>query len=234
MCGRYVSFSTPEQLAEAFEVDEVRTEALPARYNVAPTLDVYSIITREGSRRLGTLRWGLVPFWSRDPKKGPSPINARLDSLLEKRMFSDPFARGRRCILPADGFYEWRETGELTAKGKPKKQPYYIHASSGEPLAFAGIWGSWRPKDDPEADPLYSTAIVTTAAEGMMRNLHDRMPVVLPERLWATYLDADADPQALHRELADLGAADLAAYAVTTRVNNVRNEGPELLERAED
>ena len=159
MCGRYVSVSTPERLAEHFEVDEVRTENLGERYNVAPTLDVYSVIEHDDERRLGTLRWGFVPFWSDGPKKGPSPINARIEGIHEKGMFKDAFAR-RRCLIPADGFYEWldRESG--------KKQPYYFHHPDDEPLAFAGIWSSWRPEDDADGDALYSCAIVTTAALG--------------------------------------------------------------------
>lgn len=226
MCGRYVSVSTPEQLAEQFEVTEVRTESLGERYNVAPTLDVYAVIERDEQRRLGTLRWGFVPFWSKGPKQGPSPINARVEGISEQRMFGDAFAR-RRCLIPADGFYEWEDR-----EGR-KKQPFYFHHPAGQPLAFAGIWGSWRPKDDEGAEPLYSCAILTTAARGGIAEVHDRMPVILPPRLWETWLDDDVAPDRLERMIAELGAPELEAHRITDRVNNVRNDGPELIEPGE-
>ncbi|MDX1622245.1 MAG: SOS response-associated peptidase [Nitriliruptorales bacterium] len=232
MCGRYVSISTPEQLAEHFDVDEVRTQALGERYNVAPTLDVYSVIERDDERRLGTLRWGFVPFWSDGPKKGPSPINARVETVHESRMFADAFER-RRCLVPADGFYEWQDR-----EGR-KKQPFYFHHPDDEPLAFAGIWSSWRPQaDDHDGDtppePLYSCAILTTAARGAIAEVHDRMPVILPERLWEAWLDEEeTDAAQLQEAVASLGVPDLAAYRISDRVNNVRNDGPQLLEPGE-
>lgn len=236
MCGRFTSFSDPDQLAQFFRVDEVRTEALPERYNVAPSLDIYAVIERDDKRALGTLQWGLVPFWANDPKKAPSPINARIETLLEKRFFRDPFER-RRCLLPADGFYEWRVTDQLDDKGKPRKQPYYIHRKDGHPFAFAGIWSSWRSKEDPQAPPLYSCAIVTRDARTpVMKRLHDRMPVALPEDAWGRWLDVEGeqDHEGLVAYVADLPPPDLEAYPVTTRVNHVRNEGAELLARDDE
>ena len=228
MCGRYVSVSSPEQLAEHFAVDEVRTPSLGARYNVAPSLDVYAVIERDDQRRLGSLRWGFVPVWSKDPKKGPSPINARLEGVAESRMFAPAFAR-RRCLLPADGFYEWQTRGE----GR-RKQPYHLHHPDGEPLAFAGIYSSWRPKDDEEADPLFSCAIITTAATGEIARIHERMPVILPQRLWSTWLTAEPDEAPhLWETVAALGPPALVAEPISDRVNNVRNDGPELLEPGE-
>lgn len=232
MCGRFTSFSDPDQLAQFFEVDEVRTDPLPERYNVAPTQEIYAVIERDGKRALGTLQWGLVPFWAANPKEAPSPINARIESLLEKRFFRDPFER-RRCLLPADGFYEWQQTEDADSSGKPKKQPHYIHAADGSPLAFAGIWSSWRSKDDPDTQTLYTCAIVTRDAIGpMMKRLHDRMPVALPREAWQPWLDIeDQDPEELVAYVRDLAPPRLDAYPVTTRVNNVRNEGAELLAR---
>jgi putative SOS response-associated peptidase YedK len=228
MCGRYVSVSTPEQLAAYFGVDEVKTEALGERYNVAPTLDVYSIIEREGQRRLGTLRWGFVPHWAKSVKKGPSPINVRVETIHEKGMFASAFEK-RRCLLPADGFYEWQEREAST-----RKQPWFIHHPDDEPLAFAGIWTVWRPPGEDDADPVYSTAIVTTAAAGRMEELHDRMPVILPKRLWDAWLTADPqDAEHLQEVVAAIGVPDLEAYRITDRVNNVRNDGSELLEHGE-
>lgn len=229
VCGRYVSVSSPEQLAERFEIDEVRTESLGPRYNVAPTLPVYAVIEHDGNRRLGALRWGFVPPWSKGPRRGPSPINARLESVGESRMFATAFAR-RRCLLPADGFYEWRDRGA----GRPK-QPYHLRRPDDEPLAFAGIWTAWRDPDAPERDdPLFSCAIVTTAAGGELARIHERTPLILPQRLWSEWLRADPDGAPHLRDtVAALGPPPLVAEPVSTRVNDVRNEGPELLERGE-
>lgn len=227
MCGRYLSLSNPEQLAERFEVDEVRTEPLAERYNVAPTQEIYAVIERSGRRRLGTLRWGFVPPWAEQLRGTRQPINARIESVATSRMFATSFAQ-RRCLLPADGFYEWQERGE----GR-RKQPYLLRDPDATPLAFAGIWTVWRPPDDADADPLFTTAIVTTAAEGVMADLHDRMPLVLPPALWSEWLTAspEAAPH-LVDTVASLGPPRLTATPISDRVNSVRNEGPELLEPA--
>lgn len=225
MCGRYVSASTLEQLTEQFEVDEVRTDPQPPRFNVAPSLDVYSIIERKGTRRLGTLRWGFLPTWAKS-LKDRAPINARVETIHEKRMFASSFEK-RRCLLPADGFYEWQ-----AREGSTRKQPWYIHDPDGAPLALAGIWSVWRPPDaDDDVEPVFSCAIVTTAAAGRMVDLHSRMPVILPQRLWADWLDPE--PQAAPHLQAVVASADvprLEAISITDRVNNVRNDGPDLLE----
>jgi putative SOS response-associated peptidase YedK len=226
VCGRYLSLSGPEELAERFQVDEVRTDPLPVRYNVAPSTDVYAVIDREGTRRLGTLRWGFVPRWAKQLRGTRQPINARLETVATGRMFAESFAR-RRCLLPADGFYEWQDRGE----GR-RKQPYHIADPDGGPLAFAGIWSVWRdPEADDDADPLFSAAIVTTQARGAMEELHHRMPVILPEGLWADWLASDPD-EAPHLvdAVSALAPPRLVATPVTPRVNNVRNDGPELLE----
>jgi putative SOS response-associated peptidase YedK len=228
VCGRYVSVSTPEQLAEAFDVSEIRTEALPPRYNVAPTLDVYSVIERDDVRRLGTLRWGFVPFWAKQLKGAPSPINARLESLADSRMFAKA-AASRRCIIPADAFYEWRDR-----EGR-RKQPFIFRDPGGAPLAFAGLWSSWRdPAAGEDAEPLYSCAIVTMPAKGPVADVHDRMPVMLPRPLVSDWLRAGPDdaPHLLDA-VAALDVPRLERYAVSDRVNDVRHEGPELLEPGE-
>jgi putative SOS response-associated peptidase YedK len=230
VCGRYLSVSDPDQLAERFAVDEVRTEPLPPRWNVAPTLDVYSIIEREGTRRLGTLRWGFVPHWTEQLKGARTPINARLETVASSRMFASAFEK-RRCLLPADGFYEWQVREDGT------KQPYHLHAPDGAPFAFGGVWTVWRdPAAEPDPDtgevaPLFSTAIVTTAATGPLADIHERVPLILPERLWADWLTASPD-DAPHLEAAvrALGPPTLVAEPISTRVNDVRNEGADLLE----
>jgi putative SOS response-associated peptidase YedK len=227
VCGRFLSLSDPEQLAERFAVDEVRAAPLGRRYNVAPTLEVYAVIEREARRRLGTLRWGFVPYWVRELKGARQPINARIETIATSKMFADAFQR-RRCLLPADGFYEWQDRGD----GRPK-QPYLLADPDGAPLAFAGIWTVWRDPTVEDPEPLFSTAIVTTEARGAMADLHERMPVVLPEQLWSDWLTADAD-EAPHllEAVAALGAPRLTATPISRRVNDVRNDGPELLEPA--
>ncbi|MEX1164925.1 MAG: SOS response-associated peptidase [Nitriliruptor sp.] len=232
MCGRYLSLSDPEQLAERFEVDQVRTEPLPQRWNVAPTLDVYAVIEREDTRRLGTMRWGFVPHWTKQLKGARTPINARLESVATSKMFASAFEQ-RRCLLPADGFYEWQVREDGT------KQPYHLHDPEGVPLAFAGVWTVWRdPAAAPDPDtgevpPVFSAAIVTTAARGDLTRIHERVPLILPRQLWQDWLTATPD-DAPHLEAAvrALGPPDLVAEPISTRVNSVRNDGPELLEPA--
>lgn len=222
-------FSSPGDLARLFHVDEVApdvaTEPLPARYNVAPTLEVYAIVEHRGQRRLGTLRWGLVPHWSKEPKAGP--INARSETLHEKPSFRDAFAR-RRCLIPADGFYEWR-----TDPATEVKTPYFIRRRDGRPLTFAGLWEAWRPPDDPQTGALYTCAIVTTSADGFLQDLHPRMPVVLEGDERGDWLDPGrTDVNGLQHLLVPHGADDLEAYAVAPTVNDVRNDGPELIRPA--
>ncbi|MFP5308382.1 MAG: SOS response-associated peptidase [Actinomycetes bacterium] len=227
MCGRYVSISTPEQLAERFGVDAVRAEALGERFNVAPTLDVYAVVDRHDERRLGTLRWGFLPAWADSVRARPQPINARAETVATSGMFATAFARNR-CILPADGFYEWQDRGE----GR-RKQPFHVHDPDGAPLAFAGIFTGWHDPAEPDADPVFSCAIVTTAARGVMTEIHDRMPVVLPPALWDAWLsDEPGDATFLARVLTSIEPPALVATPVSERVNAVRNDGPELLEPA--
>lgn len=226
MCGRYVAVSTPEQLADAFAVDVVRTESQGARFNVAPTLDVYAVVAKEQERRLGTMRWGFVPHWSKT-LKGRAPINARIETVATNGMFRRS-VRERRCIIPADGFYEWQDRD-----GLDRRQPWFIRSADEHPLGFAGIWTVWKDPADPDAEWLSSCAIVTTAASGRMRDIHERMPVMLPETLHADWLSADPD-EAPHllRAVTALDPPALRAHTVSDRVNNVRNEGEDLVEEA--
>ena len=220
MCGRFTLFSDVKDLAAHFEVDEVRAEPLPARFNVAPTLEVYAVIDREQQRRLGTLQWGFIPWFAKERK--PGPINARGESLMDKPMFRDAFER-KRCIIPADGFYEWRRDGE-------RKTPFYISSGDGEPLAFAGLWSTWRPRDDPDAEPVRTCTIVTTAPDPRIRDLHDRMPAMLPRDEWAEWLDPDnRDTTALARLLVPEAPHPLLVHEVEPLVNDVRNDAPELV-----
>lgn len=236
MCGRYVSSSPVAVLESYLSVDEVRTEALEERYNVAPTDEVYAVVERDEKalesgpiarkRLLGTMRWGLVPWFSKDPKGGAKMINARAESVPTKPAFRRAFEK-RRCLIPADGFYEWKKP---TDGGN--KVPYFIHGADGRPIVFAGLWEVWRESEDSE--PLRSCTIITTTANGLLKPIHDRMPVVLPPERWEEWLDpSNADTEALARLLAPAPDDLLTLYPISTKVNSVRNDGPDLIEPAD-
>lgn len=223
MCGRFVSIATPDELMERFGAGASEVTTLEQRWNVAPTLQVPAIVDRDGTRTLTTMRWGFTPFWAQQLGKGPMPINARVEEVHEKKMFASSF-RKRRVLLPAHGFWEWQ-----AREGTTRKQPWFIHAADGGPLAMAGIWGVWTDRETRQRHE--TTAILTREAAGRMVDLHHRMPVVLPENLWATWLEAtEHDAPYLHDVVERAGVPALEAHTVTDRVNNVRNEGPELLE----
>jgi putative SOS response-associated peptidase YedK len=220
-----VAATPPSVLAERFMVDEIVVDDRPPSWNVAPTADVYAVArSKQGSRRLGTLRWGLVPSWADNPGSGGRHINARAETVATNGIFRESFAR-RRCLIPADGFYEWRgpaEPGEA-------KQPFFIGARDGEPLALAGVWDAWR---DAEDRWLRTCAIITTKANEIVAPLHDRMPVVLPEEAWAGWLDpSELDVRGARALLVPSAAGLLERHPVSSSVNNVRNDGPELVER---
>lgn len=227
MCGRYVVTTPPQQLALEFDA-VLRIEQEPVDYpdyNVAPTKPVPAVLVRGDERVLSTLRWGLIPFWAKDPSIGAKMINARIESAAEKSAFKQSFAR-RRCLLPADGYYEWLALPDASAKGKPRKQPYYIRPADGGPLAFAGLYERWR---DAEGRELWSTTILTAAAAEPLAWLHDRMPLSVPHSRWNAWLDpAEQDPLRA-RELLDF-APHWSAAPVSEQVNSVRNNGPELIE----
>ena len=226
MCGRYVAATPPDQLADLFGVTDVRAGDLGPRWNVAPTLEVYAVANgSDGQRRLGTFTWGLVPWFATAPTGGAKMINARAETVAEKPAFRRSLER-RRCILPADGFYEWLRTGK-------ERQPYLFTAADGSVLAFAGLWEVWRPKDDPDAEPLRTCSIITTSANDTMRPIHDRMPVVLPPQVWDQWLDPATKEAAEVLPLLVPPPDDfLVRRAVSTKVNNVKNEGAELLSPA--
>lgn len=184
-------------------------------------------------RQLRQLVWGLVPSWAKDPGIGSRMINARAESLLDKPAFRRA-ATSRRCLVPADGWYEWQASPTVTdSKGKPRKQPFFVSDADGDVLAFAGLYEFWR---DPQADPDDPTAwlttytVVTTAAEGHLQRVHDRMPLALPRDRWDQWLDpAVRDPDEVRALLATPDVRRLAVVPVSTMVNNVRNSGPELV-----
>jgi putative SOS response-associated peptidase YedK len=228
VCGRFTSKTPTSDLAEYFGVDEVVAPDLGARYNVAPTDEAYAVAeSADGVRRLGTFRWGLVPFWSKDAKGGAKMINARAEGLLDKPAFKRAFER-KRCIVPADGFYEWER---IDSK---RKQPWYITRADGKPMAFAGLWDSWRPNKDSDDGKVRSCTIITGEPNDVVAKLHDRMPVMLPPEVWDAWLDPDNhDLGALAGLLVPAPADGLELRRVRTLVNTVTNDGPELLEPAD-
>ena len=229
VCGRYTSQSSPADLADLLGVDVVVADDLGPRYNVAPTQDVYAVAEHDGERRLGLLRWGLVPPWADDPSIGSRMINARAETVATATAFRKAFA-GRRCLVPADGFYEWR-----AIPGAPRKQPYLIRRRDGRPLVFAGLWERWRPREaGRDVAPLVSCTIITTEANEAVRRLHDRMPVVLDEDAWGAWLDAGTDPERLEGLLVPAPDDVLELVPVGPLVSDVRNDGPELVEAVDE
>lgn len=233
MCGRFVSATPPEEMAAYFGAT-VATDELPANYNVAPTNDIYAVVHTAAEPQLQAFHWGLVPVWAKEQKIGQKMINARAETLGEKAAFKNVF-RKYRCIVPVDGFYEWKTVpGLLNKNGKPAKQPMYIHRLDGEPLAFAGLWSAWRDPSQPDDAPrLHSATIVTTSANGDMAPVHDRMPVILPASKWAEWLDpANKNLEALGGLLVPAPDGLLTMHPVSTEVNNVRNKGGHLTDAA--
>jgi putative SOS response-associated peptidase YedK len=226
MCGRFVSATPPDQVAAYFGT-EAPEALLDPSYNVAPTRDVYAVLSDGSTRHLDAFHWGLIPLWAKDAKIGSKMINARAETLAEKAAYKSAFKR-RRCLIPADGFYEWRKDPD--AAPKAKKQPFFIHRPDGKPYAFAGLWEVWRgPAKDQE--PLRSCTIITTTPNEPMAAVHDRMPVILPESAWDTWLDRDVDDLELLGKLLVPAAPELTVmHPVSTAVNNVRNNGHELVD----
>jgi len=225
VCGRYVQASSPELLAERFGVDDVAVDEHAPAYNVAPRAEVPAVRRRKDRTVLSRLRWGLVPSWAKDPKIGDRLINARAESLAAKPAYRTAFAK-RRCLIPADGFYEWQ-----ARPGQKRKQPMFVHRRDGEPMAFAGLWEAWRdPEQGEDADWLRTCAIVTTTANDLLAPIHDRMPVILPESAWDTWLDPDADSRVLQSLLVPAPAELVAAYPVSPLVNSAKHDGPELVQ----
>jgi putative SOS response-associated peptidase YedK len=237
VCGRYAASANPDELVEEFEVDRVdERERLEPDWNVAPTKDVPAVLTRRDRnapeedpplRLLRPVRWGLVPSWAKDRSIGSRLINARMETVAEKPAFRRAFAK-RRCLLPADGYYEW-----YAAEQGPK-QPFFITGRDGHPLAMAGLYEFWRDPgsdaDDPDAW-LWTCTVLTTTAEDEVGRIHDRMPLLVPRERWAEWLDpANDDTSAAADLLVPAAPGGLAAWPVSRKVNNVRNNGPELVE----
>lgn len=210
---------TPSELQEVFDL--FREPEFSPRYNIAPTQSVAVIRRTDAGNELSMLRWGLIPSWAKDVKIGASLINARGETVATKPAFRSAFKR-RRCLIPADGFYEWKQTGTKT------KQPYYISLKQELPFAFAGLWESWT---SPEGGTIESCTIITTEANDALKELHDRMPVILNAADRAAWLDPDIPSDALTSVLAPYPATEMQTYPVGTLVNKAANDVPECLRR---
>ncbi|NGO11876.1 SOS response-associated peptidase [Streptomyces sp. HC44] len=246
MCGRYVSTRSPEDLARLFQVTEWHPqEALAPNWNTAPTDDVPAVLERTPReeaeaasvrRELRPLRWGLVPSWAKDMKIGARMINARMETVHEKPAFRRAFVK-HRCLLPADGFYEWQQTKDRST-GKARKQPYFIHPEDGQVMALAGLYEYWHnPEVEHDDDPaawLMTCTIITTEATDAAGRLHPRMPLALTPDHYDAWLDPrHQDPDRLRKLLTPPAGGNLNARPVSMAVNNVRNNGPQLLDEAD-
>ena len=241
MCGRFTLRTPATVLIEHFDLDvrgDRQLALFEPRYNIAPTQEI--VVVRAdapgGRRSAAMMRWGLIPSWTKEPASGPPMINARGETLAEKPAFRSAF-RSRRCLIPADGFYEWQQSA---GGSRGKKQPYYIHRRDGEPFAFAGLWEKWKGEPSPSPTlkvsgsdaPLAveSCTIVTTAANDQLRELHDRMPVILAPGDYEQWLNPDVqDPAMLQHLLEACPHDELVAEPVSTHVNRVANDDPRCI-----
>jgi putative SOS response-associated peptidase YedK len=224
MCGRYVSSSQPDEIAKYFGASLGETLLDPS-YNVAPTNDVYVVLETGETRRVETMRWGLVPFWAKSPAVGAKMINARAETLATKNAYRSALAK-RRCIIPADGFYEW-----MKVPGQKAKQPMFIHRADGDRFAFAGLWETWRDPEKPDDPPMHSCTIITGPANEAIEPVHDRMPVMLPPDAWDTWLDNEVrDAAVATKLLVPAPASIITMHAVSTDVNRVANKGASLID----
>lgn len=230
MCGRYAAAKDTATLVEEFEVDAVVDPAPSPSWNVAPTDQVSFVVERPVEsgpiqRQLRVAKWGLVPAWAKDPSGGARMINARWEQAHVKPAFRAAFAR-RRCLIPADGYYEWYRTQAPSGSGRPAKQPFYLHRADGRDLGLAGLYEFWR--DGPKGEWLVTVSVLTTQAAGNLAALHDRMPVVIDPDAYGPWLDPGLEVGPGFDGLLD--PALIVARPVSTEVNSVRNDGAQLVD----
>ena len=216
MCGRYTISTPADVLAELFDLDVV--PELVARYNVAPTQKAPVVTEQDGGRKLDLMRWGLVPHWAKDRSIGSRLINARSETVAEKPAFRGSF-RNQRCLVPADGFYEWKKEGAI-------KQPYLIRLKSGAPFAIAGLWSRWQ---DPEGEELLTYTLLTTAPNSLLASIHNRMPVIVPPEAFASWL-GHSDRGELESLLLSHPAEAMEAGPVSRLVNSPAHDDPRCVE----
>jgi putative SOS response-associated peptidase YedK len=216
MCGRYTLKTSGEEIARQFELAEA--PQLTPRYNIAPTQAVPVVRLRDEQKTLDMMRWGLIPSWAKDRSIGARMINARSETLAEKPAFRNAF-RQRRCLIPADGFYEWLSQGKT-------KQPYHIHLVDKQVFGLAGLWEFWRSPDD---ETVLSCTIITTEANTLMQPLHDRMPVIIPADRYSSWLDPQQPIEAISDLLQPFPVEQMRAYPVSSFVSNASNEGEQCI-----
>jgi putative SOS response-associated peptidase YedK len=216
MCGRIVRSSPAEVLAREFGVEPPADVDLRPRWNLCPGEDLVIVVQKGEERRMGTVRWGFVPWFARSPTEGTRSINARAESVATRPAFRDAFRR-HRCLVAADGFYEWR-------RAEGRRQPYFVRLRSGRPMALAGLWERWRPAEGP---PLTTGLVITCPSAGRLARIHDRMPVILQPDAAARWLDPACD----HPEAVLVAYPDeaLDIHPVSSRVNSPRNDAPDLI-----
>lgn len=219
MCGRFAQRRSPKTLAKQFQVTEVPN--IEARYNIAPTQNILAVQETPDGREMKWLKWGLVPSWAKDASMGARLINARSETVTEKPAFRDAFKR-RRCLIPADGFYERQRTAD-------KKQPYFFQLKEERLFGFAGLWDRWKGED---GSVIESCTILTTQANEVLAPVHDRMPVILYQDDYDLWLDEDERKQELLKDLLQpYPASEMISYPVSTLVNSTRNKGADLIEQ---
>lgn len=240
MCGRYASVKDPGRLAAEFDAFDVTGDDAPGPdHNVAPTDPVFGVMQRhprdaDGQRDLSrterslrVMRWGLVPKWAKDPSIGSRMINAKIETVTSKPAFRTAI-KHYRCLLPAEGWFEWRREGT-------RKQPFFMTRGDGASLALAAIWSTWRAPGDSAGRPLVTCSVLTTDAVGPLVEIHDRMPLVLPPSAWEHWLDPEEpDVSGLLTGASQEWVSELELRPVSTAVNDVRNDGPELLDRVDE
>ncbi|MDQ4060020.1 MAG: SOS response-associated peptidase [Pseudomonadota bacterium] len=220
MCGRYSLTLPPEAVRRLFAYADQPN--FPPRYNIAPTQPILTVRAERGARKAALARWGLIPGWVKDPNQFRLLINARAEGIADKPSFRAAM-RHRRCLVPADGFYEWKKMP------RGPKQPFYIRPRSGGLLAFAGLWETWMDREGGEID---TAAIVTTGANAVLRPIHERMPVILPPDAWDEWLDECVPAKTAAALLKPVADDLLEAVPISTAVNSVANDGPLLHEPA--
>lgn len=219
MCGRFAQRSNPKRLAKEFKVADVPD--LEARYNIAPTQEVLGVLGSADGREMKFFKWGLIPSWAKDTSMGARLINARSETVDEKPAFREAFKK-RRCIIPADGFYEWQRTAG-------RKQPFFFQMKDERPFGFAGLWEKWQGVG---GQTIESCTILTTEANQTLSPVHDRMPVILAPDDYELWLDEDVRKRELLKDLLrPYPAKEMMSYPVGTAVNSPRNQGSELIER---
>lgn len=218
MCGRFVLFSDLKHIQLAFDLADVKAKIKPS-YNIAPTHQVATVVQRADEKSLELMRWGLIPSWAKDEAIGAKMINARAETVAEKPSFKRALVK-RRCLVIADGFYEWRKEGT-------RKTPMFIRLKSGELLGFAGLYETWQP---PKGEAITSCTIITTAANELMQSIHERMPVILSKTAQSAWLDpANQDTKKLVALLKPYPSNQMQAYAVSSLVNSPRNNSAECI-----